>query len=103
MTESPQQSTNRSSDRSWEELSKERSDLWSDQLEELRASSELLPLQILKAKIDVQTSLAELRIKARQADKAWLFAWSPVILPLLAALIGIIGTLITLWANGRLH
>ena len=83
----------------WEELSKARIALWSTKLAELTAPSDIPALQALKSQIEIQTALAELRIKARQADKAWLFAWSPLLLPSVGAVLGIIGTLATLWVS----
>lgn len=55
-------------------------------------------LSILKAALDGELAIADLKIKARQADHAPLILWFQIVLPVLTALIG---AFVGAWLKGK--
>jgi hypothetical protein len=61
----------------WEENCKTRIRSWHVQLLELAEGKDPEALKMLKCAIEAQVALADLKIKARQADWAKLLLWLP--------------------------
>lgn len=77
----------------WEEEVKNRVEIWRQQLGGLMEKPDvenLQSLQSLKAAVDVQVALADLKIKARTADWAKTLLWTSLLLPFIGAIIGAI-------------
>jgi hypothetical protein len=75
---------------SWEKEVDKRILEWRLKLLELVNKPDGPSLQTLKAAIDVQIALADLKVKSRQADWAKLILWSQLWLPLFGVLLGAI-------------
>src|SRR5258708_5181654 len=82
----------------WEEECKERIGIWRKQLAGLLQKSDdetLQALQTLKAAVDVQLAIADLKIKSRTADWAKIMLWASLVLPFIGAIVGaILGALL---------
>ncbi|MGA8429297.1 MAG: hypothetical protein WB729_05720 [Candidatus Sulfotelmatobacter sp.] len=53
------------------------------------ANQDNLPaIQSLKTTVEAQLAIAELKIKKRAADHAWMALWLPIIFPTLGAILG---------------
>jgi hypothetical protein len=76
----------------WEDECTRRINNWRDQLRGLVDGStapKIEALQLLKAAVDAQLALADLKMKARQADHAKLMIWLPVCLSVLSLLLSL--------------
>jgi len=62
--------------------------IWDTELKGLIAKSDLAALQALKAAIDAQLALEQLRITVRQADWPKLTTWGPLIVPFFGGILG---------------
>jgi hypothetical protein len=82
---------------SYEEECKRRIDIWYPRLNELAEKGDSEGLRTLKAAIDAELAIADLKIKARQADHAQWIMWLQIGLPTAGA---IIGALIGGWLKG---
>jgi hypothetical protein len=84
----------------YEEETKERIRTWHAQLKELVAQRDSAGVQWLKTAIDAELALAELKLKARQADWAKVMTWGPFVVPLLSAVGALAGVWIGAWLKG---
>jgi hypothetical protein len=85
------------SEPTWETEVEARVVIWRKQLGCLmKPDGEALPaLQTLKAAVDVQLALADLKIRSRTADWAKIMVWTPLVLPFICAILGaILGALL---------
>lgn len=72
----------------WEEECGARIDIWNADLKGLVEKRDVMALQALKAAVDAQMAIAELKLKVRQADWAKTMTWGPLVLPTLGAILG---------------
>jgi len=81
---------------SYEQEVKARISEWHSKLKELADAKEgsIAPVQKLKAVVETELAIAELKIKAREADHAKVLVW---LLPVLSPLCAIIGVFIGAW------
>jgi hypothetical protein len=82
----------------WEEECQVRIRIWQAALKGLAAERDVGALHALKAAVDAQMAIAELKLKVRQADWAKTMTWGPLILPTLGA---IFGAFIGGWLHGQ--
>ena len=78
---------------SWEAEVESRVTIWRSRLGELMNGPDpgtLPALQALKAAVDVQLALADLKIKSRTADWAKTMAWGSFVLPFIGVIVGAI-------------
>lgn len=81
----------------YENECKRRIGLWHGQLKDLKSKSDSSRITTVKALIDAELALAEVRIKVRQAGHPLMALWLPIILPTLGAILGaILGGLLKL-------
>lgn len=73
---------------SWEAECETRIEKWRLELENLAKKPDAQALQSLKAAVDVQLALADLKIKTRQADWAKTILWFPLVLPMVVVIVG---------------
>jgi hypothetical protein len=84
-------------DKEYEDECKLRIELWHGQLKDLGSKSDSSGVATVKALIDAELALAEVRIKVRQAGHPKLTLWLPIIFPTLGAILGaILGGLLKL-------
>jgi hypothetical protein len=86
------------SEPTWETEVENRVGIWRKQLGGLIEKPDvgtLQALQTLKAAVDVQLALADLKIRSRTADWAKIMAWGSLMLPFIGAILGaILGALL---------
>jgi hypothetical protein len=75
---------------SWEVECSERTEMWRKELRELAKKPDSQALEAVKTAVNIQLALADLKIKARQADWAKTMAWVPLVLPLVGVIVGAI-------------
>ena len=75
-------------DLSWEQECQRRIDIWHNDLMGFAERRDLVSLQAVKMAVDTQVALADLKIKARQADWAKTILWLSLVLPTAGALVG---------------
>jgi anti-sigma-K factor RskA len=80
----------------WEEDNKELIAAWRTELKALKAKGDGPALERLKTAVETQLALADLKIKARQADHAQQFIWGPILLTFVGV---ILGALIAGWVK----
>lgn len=73
---------------SWEDEVKRRIDIWHGELIDFSQRRDLSGLQTRKAAVDAQVALADLKIKAREADWARTILWLSLALPTAGAILG---------------
>ena len=79
----------------WEEDCKTRIRSWHNELLVLAEKKDAVALEALKNAIDAQLALADLKIKARQADWAKVLLWLTPVLSLVSGIVGgVIGVLL---------
>jgi hypothetical protein len=81
------------SELTWEAECEKRIGIWRAQLGGLIGTPDgekLAALQALKAAVDVQLALADLKIKSRTADWAKMMAWGSLLLPFIGVILGAI-------------
>jgi hypothetical protein len=71
-----------------EEECQKRIENWDAQLKKLAELRDLTALQTLKAAVDAQLALEDLRLKVRASDWAKTMTWGPLIFPALGAILG---------------
>ena len=89
---------------SWEDECKRRIDKWRDQLRGLvdgSTASKIEALQLLKAAVDAQLALADLKMKARQADHPKQMIWLPLFLSALGIILSLLGVLLGAWLKAH--
>jgi len=82
----------------WEAECKRRICTWHRELKGLAENHNLPALKVLKAAVDAQLALAELKLKVRQAGWPKTMTWGPFILPTIGA---ILGAFIGAWLKHR--
>jgi len=79
--------------KSYEDICKERIEYWHHKLDHLPPPLDISEIERIKLSVDVELSIAELKIKSRQADHAkellLFYPWIPVIISSFAAIISV--------------
>ncbi len=89
---------------SWEDECTRRINNWRNQLRGLvdgPTAPKIEALQLLKAAVDAQLALADLKMKARQADHAKQMIWLPLFLSALAIIFTLLGVLLSAWLKAH--
>jgi hypothetical protein len=72
----------------WEEEVETRIQDWHWKLKDFAHQHDLPAIESLKTTVETQLAIAELKIKKRAADHAWMALWLPIIFPTLGAIVG---------------
>jgi hypothetical protein len=72
----------------WEEEVELRIEGWHWELKRFANEDNLTAIERLKTTVEAQLAIAELKIKKRAADHAWMALWFPIIFPTLGAILG---------------
>jgi len=82
---------------SWEDECKIRIQDWHDKLANLKMKGDEETIKTLQTAINIQVSLSDLKIKARQADHPKQLIWGPILLPFASAILGALIALAGSW------
>jgi hypothetical protein len=85
---------------SYEEECNARINAWHSELKKLADEEAIEPVQKLKAVVETELAIAELKIKTREADHA---KWVTLFVPTLTAILGFVGAIVGALIGGMLR